>query len=54
MATILIADETPVKVVSERMGHSKVATTLQRYTHVLPGMQAGASMRIEELLKGKK
>jgi integrase len=54
MATILIADETPVKTVSERLGHSKVVTTLQQYTHVSPGMQAGVSERIEQLLKGQK
>jgi integrase len=54
MATILIADKMPVKTVSERLGHSKVVVTLQQYTHSLTGMQADASERIEELLKGKK
>jgi integrase len=54
MATILIAGETPVKVVSERIGHSRITTTLQQYTHVLPGMLADTSERIEQLLKGKK
>ncbi len=54
MATLLIADGTNPKAVQERMGHSKITTTLQQYTHVLPGMQADASERIEELLKGKK
>ena len=54
MATVLIADKVPVKAVSERLGHSKVRTTLQAYTHVLPGMQADVSERIEPILKGKK
>jgi integrase len=54
MATVLIAAETPAKVVSERMGHSKITTTLQQYTHVSPGMQADVSDKIEQLLKGKK
>ncbi|MGX4711109.1 tyrosine-type recombinase/integrase [Rhodococcus ruber] len=33
----------PAKVVSERLGHSDVTTTLRVYQHVLPGMQAEAA-----------
>lgn len=37
-ATLLIAAGCPVKVVSERLGHSDIGVTLEKYTHVLPGM----------------
>lgn len=33
----------PVKVVSERLGHSSPAFTMTVYQHVLPGMQADAA-----------
>lgn len=41
-ATILIRIGTPVKVVSERLGHATVQITLDTYSHVMPGMQAQA------------
>ena len=31
------------KVVSERLGHSSVAFTLETYAHVMPGMQPEAA-----------
>jgi integrase len=39
-ATLLLAAGVPVKVVSERLGHSTVTITMEIYQHVLPGMQA--------------
>lgn len=39
---LLIAEENP-KVVSERLGHSNIALTLDTYSHVLPTMQREAS-----------
>lgn len=41
-ATLLLAAGVPVKVVSERLGHSTVAFTMEVYQHVLPGMQRQA------------
>lgn len=38
-ATILLAAGTPIKVVSERLGHSTPEFTMKVYQHVLPGMQ---------------
>ena len=35
------------KVVSERLGHSKVGITLDTYSHVLPGMQEDAAEKID-------
>ena len=37
----------PVKVVSERLGHSAVGIPLDTYSHVLPGMQKEAAAKIE-------
>ena len=54
MATLLIAGGTNPKAVQERLGHSKITTTLGVYAHVLPGMQADVSEEIERLLNGKK
>lgn len=39
------------KVVSERLGHSSVAITLDTYSHVLPGIQAAAALRFDEGLQ---
>jgi integrase len=41
-ATLLLAAGVPVKVVSERLGHSTVAFTMDVYQHVLPGQQREA------------
>ena len=42
-ATVLLKAGVPVKVVSERLGHSSPAFTMTVYQHVLPGMQADAA-----------
>ena len=39
------------RVVQERLGHSTMTLTLDAYTHVVPGMQELASLRLEKLLK---
>ena len=50
-ATLLLTKGIHPKVVSERLGHSKVGFTLDIYAHVLPGMQKEAARRIEAALK---
>lgn len=42
-ATLLLRDRVPIKVVSERLGHSNPAVTMMTYQHVLPGMQDDAA-----------
>jgi len=39
------------KVVAERLGHSTVGMTLDVYSHVLPGMQEEAAMKIDLILR---
>lgn len=52
-ATLLLAADENVKVISERLGHSSIKITLDVYTHVLPHMQKRASDKMEELLLKK-
>jgi len=42
------------KVVSERLGHSTIAMTLDTYSHVIPGMQERASEKLSGVLDLKK
>jgi integrase len=39
------------KVASERAGHSSITVTMDRYSHVLEGMQADAAQRIDGALR---
>ena len=50
MATLMLAAGEHPKVVSERLGHSTVAITLDTYSHVLPGLQAAAAERLATTL----
>ena len=49
-ATLLILDNVPSKVVSNRLGHSKVSTTLDIYTHVSVDMQVQAAVAFDSLI----
>jgi len=46
-ATIMLKKGVHPKIVSERLGHSRVGVTLDIYSHVLPGMQAEAASLAE-------
>ena len=46
-ATALLKAGVHPKVASERLGHSRVALTLDTYSHVIPGMQEDAVARID-------
>jgi integrase len=50
-ATHLLASGVHPKIASERLGHATVAITLDLYSHVLPGMQADAASRVDEVLR---
>ncbi len=49
-ASLLLQQGVHPKVVSERLGHSTVAVTLDIYSHVVPGLQAQVATQLEELL----
>lgn len=48
--TLLINSKVPIKVISERVGHSNINTTLNIYSHVLKEMDKEASDKISESL----
>ena len=49
-ASVLLAVGTHFKVVSERLGHSSVAFTMDVYQHLMPGMQEQAAATIDRAL----
>jgi integrase len=51
-ATACLLAGIPVKVVSERLGHASVVTTLRIYGHVLPGMDRAAANTMATLILG--
>jgi integrase len=50
-ATLMLRQGVHPKVVSERLGHSSVAITLDTYSHVLPGIQAAAARQFDDGLQ---
>ena len=42
-ATLLLKQDVHPKIVQERLGHSTIATTLDIYSHVVPGLQEAAA-----------
>lgn len=49
-ASLLIAAGVPIKVVSERLGHSHPGFTMKTYQHVMPGMSAAAADQFAALI----
>jgi len=50
-ATHMLTTGVHPKVASERLGHSKIAITLDLYSHVMPGMQEDAVARVDAALR---
>ena len=48
--TLLINSKVPIKVISERVGHSNINTTLNIYAHALKEMDSEASDKISQTL----
>ena len=53
-ASILIANGCDAGVVSDRLGHTNVAFTLQRYRKLFERQRRGAAFGIEDLLKAHR
>ena len=49
-ATLLVAGGVDAKTVQHRLGHSDVSTTLNRYVHVLPGMDQSAADTLDAMI----
>lgn len=52
-ATLALSSKVNPKVVSEMLGHSTVAMTLDIYSHVMPDMQEDAAATIAAILFGR-
>ena len=46
-ATAMLASNVHPKIVSERLGHSRITLTMDTYSHVIPGMQEEAAAAID-------
>lgn len=53
-ATFLLLSGIPVKVISERLGHSTTRVTQDIYSHVLPQMQDQAADEVDKLFTRSK
>ena len=51
-ATLLLKQGVHPKIVQERLGHATIATTLDTYSHVLPGLQQAAALSFDTLVHG--
>ena len=50
-ATLMLQQGIHPKIVSERLGHSSIAITLDTYSHILPGLQEAAARKFDEGLQ---
>lgn len=53
-ASLLLQQGVHAKIVSERLGHSTITTTLDTYTHVVPVLQKEAAERLDDLFLDTK
>ncbi len=53
-ASLLLKQAIHPKIVQERLGHSSINITLDRYSHVVPGLQEAAAARFDDLLNPKR
>lgn len=49
-ATLLIAQNVHAKIISERLGHKKISTTMDIYGHALPSADREASEKLDNIL----
>ena len=52
-AGLMLAAGVHPKIASERLGHSSIATTMDTYSHLLPGLGAQAARDVENLIEGR-
>lgn len=51
-ATLLLVANVNPKIVMQRLGHSSIVVTMDRYSHVLPGLDQDAAARMAALVSG--
>ena len=52
-ASLLLKQGAHPRIVQERLGHSTIATTLDVYSHVTPGLQEAVAARFDEAMSSK-
>jgi integrase len=50
-ATLALTAGVPPKVVQERLGHSSISITMDRYSHVIEGMDRAAAEAVAALIE---
>ncbi|MEH6941614.1 tyrosine-type recombinase/integrase [Bacillus sp. JJ722] len=50
-ASLLLANGISAKVIQERLGHARIETTINTYSHLFPSMQVEAARKIDELFE---
>ena len=51
---MLLKAGTHPRIVQERLGHSSITTTLDIYSHTVPGLQKAAAERLDALLPAQE
>jgi hypothetical protein len=51
-ATLMLVAGIHPKIISERLGHASISTTLDIYSHVLPGLQESAAEKFDRIFEG--
>jgi integrase len=51
-ATLMLSAGVPLRVISESLGHTSIATTAGVYAHVLPDLQRDAAERLQAVIGG--
>ncbi len=49
-ATLLLSRNVHPKYVAEMLGHASIALTLDKYSHVIPGMDGGTGSAMDDAL----
>ncbi|TDL62627.1 hypothetical protein E2R56_28620 [Rhodococcus qingshengii] len=49
--TMMLTNGENIKVVADRLGHSRASTTLNFYAHSIPAMAANAAISFKNFLK---
>ena len=52
-ASLMLKQGVHPKIVQERLGHATIATTLDIYSHVTPGMQDAAALAFDAIFEPK-
>ncbi len=53
-ATLMLSQGVHPKIVSERLGHSRITTTLDTYSHALPDLQEEAAAKLDALFEAHR